>query len=469
MIRINQRYALFTCIYTLVSLILYFSLNLVNGKEYLLAIRIIGFITIIQVILTFLVYIMMKIDFFSLSGSFTWLNYLFHLSQPIIKAVSPTYDFNFDVSLYVFPDAFIESLKYSFLMVIMVSSGILMFKCFENETVQKQYKLSKLSTESLFKIGALIFTLTFPIEAYIQLSKVLVANNSGYLATYDISISGIIGFITNFSLVGIITMILGSRDDFKRGSTIMVLYSIFYVITMFSGGRMWQVIKLLLVFYYYMKTYNIKVTKRNLTILMILGYFGAGFMSAVADFRSYDFQNNSAVFQIIKDVSINNPIFNIIEEFGGSIYTVALTIQKTAFEIPFSMGRQFLANFVSILPNLNEAFTRINLESNFVLLLNTQALGGSFVGEMYYSFHYLATVPAFLIGVLIQFITNRIERGLKNNDYHFIIYSILLQYSFVSWVRGSSAIFYRNTIFGVIAVYIITTFFIRENDSIRIK
>src|SRR5699024_6086219 len=122
--------------------------------------------------------------------------------------------------------------------------------------------------------------------------------------------------------------------------------------------------------------YDIKITKRTFILILLLGYFGAGFMSAVADFRSYNIQNEGYILEIIQDVFRNNPILNILDEFGGTVYTVALTIQKTVFEIPHSLGKQFVTNFVSILPNLNDAMAAINDQSNYVLLLKTPWIGG---------------------------------------------------------------------------------------------
>lgn len=466
MIKINQKYALITCVYTLVSLILYFCLNFVSRKEYQVAIEMIGYFVIVQLLLTVVAYKLMKIEMFSLSGAFTWLNYLFHLGQPVIKAITSNHQFDYDVSLIVSSDAFIESLTFSYLMIVMVSSGVLFLKSFEKDrVVHTKRKFSDMSTDNLFKIGSIITAVTLPIEMYIQITKIFVARSSGYLATFDVEVSGIMGFISTFSLVGVIIMILGSKHHFKRGTLVFGLYSIFYVITMFSGGRMWQVIKLLLVLYYYIKTYEIKITKKNLVILLLLGYLGAGFMSAVADFRAYDVQSSDYVLQVITDVFVENPILKIVEEFGGTIYTVGLTIQKIPYDVPFSMGSQFITNFVSVLPNINEAIAEINHNSNYVLLLETPTIGGSFVGEMYYSFHYFAVIPAFFIGILAQFITNKVEKSLANNDYRFIIYSLMFQYSFISWVRGSSSVLYRNHIFAIVFIYVISSIFIRQKKS----
>lgn len=125
---------------------------------------------IIQFTITLVAYNLINIDFVSLSGIFTWLNYLFHLGQPVIKATSPEYNLAFDVSLHV-PDAiFIGALKYSLLSITLVSVGIMVYKCLsqntnKNRTIKR--RLSNISQNSLLKLRLIIFVPTFFIEVYI--------------------------------------------------------------------------------------------------------------------------------------------------------------------------------------------------------------------------------------------------------------------------------------------------------------
>lgn len=468
MLKIKKNYATVTYIYILLSFLLLLSTNLLSNQDYQIALRTFGFMVIIQFTITLVAYNLINIDFLSLSGIFTWLNYLFHLGQPVIKATSPEYKLAFDVSLYV-PDAiFIESLKYSLLSITLVSVGIMVYKCLSQDTNKKRTikrRLSNVSQNSLFKFGLIIFLPTFFIEVYIQLSRLIVAMNRGYLATFDVELGGLLGFFSSFSIVGVIMLILGSKNNYKRGAIITALYTAFYLITMFSGGRMWQIIKLSLVFYYFVKVYKIKFTKKNVIVFLVVAYFGAGFLGAIAEFRAYDFSSSDYIFQMFRDVIRNNPILDVLDEFGGSIYTLSLTIGKTPHEVPHSWGEQFITNFVSVLPNINSSIQEINNNSNYVLLLNTPTIGGSFIGEIYYSFHYLGTIFAFFVGILTQYFTSRIENGLNNNDYHFIIYTIMIQYSFISWVRGSSGIFYRNTIFSIVIIYVLTNVLIKEKPA----
>ncbi|MEC6747646.1 O-antigen polysaccharide polymerase Wzy [Marinilactibacillus sp. XAAS-LB27] len=465
MLRVNKTKLLIVYIFIALSSFSYLATNLINTTEYQHALAMLGIISIFQCLVTFFTYKVVGIEFFSLAGIFTWLNFLFHLGQPILKAISPEYSMGFDVSYFVSNETFINSAQYSLLIIMFVTLGIITLKCFEtdNTKIQNQnLKFNTISQNNLFKLGLVIFVPTFLVEAYIQLSRLLIALSSGYLATFNVEFGGFTAFFATFSIVGAVIMLLGSKNDFKRGLFITGVYTLFYIITMFSGGRMWQVIKLILIFYYFIRVYNIQFTKKNMFFIVLTGYLAAGFLGAVAEFRSYEVSGTDYIIQIFRDIILNNPILDVMDEFGASIYTLTLTIDKTPITVPHSWGSQFITNLVSILPNFSSSIEQINNNSNYVLLLETPTIGGSFIGEVYYSFRNFGPLLGFIVGTAAQAITTEVEKGFKNNNYHFIIYTIMLQYSFISWVRGSSSVFYRNTLYSIILIFIISSFLPRK-------
>lgn len=465
MINIKKKYLYISLAYLFISVLIYILLGKLNSYDYELWQLSTGLYIFLHLIVTFVCFKMMNIEVLSTSGIFVWLLYLFHFSQLFIKLISNSYLFNFDVSYIVSKETYIESIEYTFLILFSLTFGILLMKAIKKRNNLKNHKLSQLADKSYYVIGKRIFILTFPIEAYILIQRLFIASSDGYLAIYEIGTSGIMSLLGTFSLIGVIMMLLGSQTKKNRATVIFCLYTVFYLISMFSGGRMWQVIKILVVLYYYLKATNIKITIKNAFIVAVAGYFLAGFLSSIADFRGLGIGNIEAVTEVIKEAFVTSPLLNALEEFGGTIYTVALTVQKVPSSIDYSNGSQFLTSFISLLPNLSASIADINDKSSFVNLLDVKAIGGSFAAEMYYSFGYYAVGPTILIGMLIQWLTEKIELSLKTKNYHIIIYSIMLQYSIISWVRGSAIIFYRNVVFSFIFIYIISSLFVkRKND-----
>lgn len=430
-------------------------------------------IVLIHLIVVIICYKSIGIDLLSTSSVITILIYLFHLSQLLIKLFSKEYKFNFDVSMIIPKYDYIESIEYTFLILSVLVFGILLMKSFKisskfknNRLSRSNYnRLSTLSNDGYYKLGIIVFVVTFPIEAFILIQRFIIARSSGYTAIYDVGGSGIISLIGTFSIIGIVMILIGCQNKKRKATMIFLSYALFYLFTMFSGGRMWQLIKLLIVFYYYLKIINIKVGTKNALLMSISVYLLAGFVSSISDFRGEGIADIGVVIETIKNVYNNNPFLNAIEEFGGTIYTMGLTIGKIPGTIDFSHGKQFFTGIVSILPNLSESIDNINVESNFVNSINVKAIGGSLIAEMYYSFGYYAVIPALFLGMFIQFLTRVIEKSIENKDYTNIIYSVLIQYSMLSWVRGASIIFYRNVFFSFAFIYIITIIFIRRKNK----
>lgn len=471
MIEFNKKNIVITAFYALVSLTLLLLSYLSVGLQYQESIYRIGVIIIIQIIINLIAFNEMDISPLSLSGLFVWLNYLFHLAQPIVKVIAPDYKLAFDVSLYVPEQVYYESLHYSLLIILALVLGVMLYKSIEFDTSndsRRDYKLSNISQTNLLIMGTVILAFTLPVEAYIQISRVFIALNEGYIATLQDGIGGITAFLANFSIVGVIMLIIGSKKNQRRGTIILVLYTLFYIGTMFSGGRMWQIIKITLVLYYYLRTYDISIKGKNLVIFGVLGYILAGFLGAVGNFRSYNFNDTSYVFEIIRDVFINNPILEVLDEFGGTVYTLSLVIDQTPQKIAYSYGSQFITNLFGILPNIGGIIEAIISRANYVFLLEMPTIGGSFIGEIYYSFHYVGVIFTFILGWIIQYITDKVDRGLRSNNYHFIIYTLMIQYSFISWVRGSSGIFYRNTTYAAVLIFIITNVLIPSEEKTKL-
>lgn len=470
----SRKGIILTIIYSLVSLLLYLSLRNFTEAMNREAIQIAGWIVLAQVCNTALAYYWMGIRFFSFSGIFTWLMYLFHLSQPVVIALFPGYRLDFDVSKYVLASTYFQAIFYSFMGLFFLAIGILLMQTYRkkntntlNSTGQWTIEQQAIKDRNLFKIGLFIFILTFPFEIYLQISRLFVALNEGYLATFNFELGGYFGILANISLVGMILMLCGQKNNKNIGRGMVLAYTGFYIIAMFSGGRMWQVIKLLLVFTYYIQIYQIRISKKNIILLLVGGYLLAGFLSVIADIRSYDFSSSDYILEIAKNIFAQNPILKALDEFGGTIYTLTLTIDRVPALIQRSWGSQFILNFASILPNLTGKIDEIVNETNFVLLLKMPSIGGSLIAEMYYSFGNYQAIFMFLLGMGIQAMTKRIRRDIKLNQYRFITYTALLQYSLISWVRGSSSILYRNTFYGSLFVLLVVTYLsmIKKRES----
>lgn len=466
MLNIRVRPFFISLVYLISNIILFILLTHANTVNFQNWQTIAGFYIIIQVLLTVCCFYIIDLGMLSFSAIMVWLLYVFHFGQIIIKFFSRNYQFSADMSLAVSRGAYIFSINYSFLIISITAFGIILIKLFENKELEtfNIRPLSDQTLENYYIVGLRIVVLTFPIEAYTLIQRLIISWSSGYLSIYSIGTSGILNQIGTFSIIGFIMMLIGCQNKKNKANLIFFSYTLFYIISMFSGGRMWQIIKIILVLYFYLKIMKIKINPKNGLMLFITVYLLAGFLSAIADLRGEEVINISSLLNVFVEVYQNNPLLIIVEELGSSIYTVGLTFDKVPYQIDFSHGSQFLTNFVGVLPNLSEKITKINFASNFVNLLNVPTIGGSYVAEMYYSFASYGIIIAFIIGLGIQWISKKMEQGFLTRNYQFPIYSIMLLYSMISWVRGSSSVLYRNVIFGSLFIYLILKLFVRKKS-----
>lgn len=466
MLNIRVKPFFISLLYLTVSIVLYILLiqsNTVNYQNWQITA---GFYTVLHILLTVCCFYIIRLEMLSFSAIMIWLLYVFHFGQIIIKFISRNHEFSADMSLAVSKSAYISSIEYSFLIIFVTTFAIIIMKLFEHQDLEtiKIKPMSEQSIENYYIIGLRIVVLTFPIEAYTLIQRLIISWSSGYLSIYSIGTSGILNQFGTFSVIGFIMMLIGCQNKKNKANLIFFSYTFFYIISMFSGGRMWQIIKIILVLYFYLKIMKIKINPKNGLLLFGIVYLLAGFLSAIADFRGEEGIKIATIIEIILEMFQNNPLLNIIEELGATIYTVGLTFDKVPYQVDFSHGFQFLSNFVGVLPNLSEKITEINFNSNFVLLLDVPTIGGSYVAEMYYSFAYYGALLAFAIGLGIQWVSRKLEIGLLTKSYQFPIYSIMLLYSLISWVRGSSSVLYRNVIFGSIFIYVIFKLFVRKTS-----
>ncbi|MDN5372932.1 MAG: hypothetical protein PWR19_1978 [Carnobacterium sp.] len=466
MLNIRVKPFFISLVYFTLNIVLYILLTQMNTINYQNWQILAGFYAVLHVLITVICFYIVNLGMLSFSAIMVWLLYVFHFGQIIIKFLFRDYQFTADMSLAVTKNAYISAIEYSFLIIFVTAFGIILVKLFENRQPENLNvrTMTDQTIENYYIIGLRIVVLTFPIEAYTLIQRLIVSMSSGYLSIYNIGTSGILSQIGTFSVIGFIMMLIGCQNKKAKANFIFFSFTIFYIISMFSGGRMWQIIKIILVLCFYLKIMKVKINPKNGLLLFLIVYLLAGFLSAIADLRGEDVINLTTILNLFVDIYQNNPLLNIIEELGATIYTVGLTFEKIPYQIDFSNGAQYFTNFVGVLPNLSEKITKINFDSNFVNLLNVPTIGGSFVAEMYYSFAAYGTVLAFVIGLGVQLVTKKMEEGFITRHYQFPIYSTMFLYSMVSWVRGSSSVLYRNVIFGSLFIYLIFKLFVRKKD-----
>jgi len=157
----------------------------------------------------------------------------------------------------------------------------------------------------------------------------------------------------------------------------------------------------------------------------------------------------------------NNFIVDILQEMGSTQVDLILLYDNTPDKLPYAVGKSFLGSFMSLVPG-GELF--ISDMKNYVDLgsiLNNyfhkgESLGGSYIGELYYNFGYVAFLLAPIIGCVFMIIEVSISNA-KPRSIMSQAMSIYLLYICLIYIRGQS----YDLLFGLkIGFYVLVLNFI---------
>lgn len=453
--RFSQKEVLLAIGYILFVLLITIILLCFNKANFNESIQIFFIITLSHMVITYICFIILGINFFSVSGIFISLSYVFHFGQVIVKGLSHHYKFSFDVYNQVPNEVYISSMIFSTVSISFIALGMIFIKVFKIKSSIKNSHIREDDNKLAIHIGWTILLLSFPVKVYISINQFFIANKLGYLAALNSESSGILSQISNFHIIGISLLIMAYVKRRFYSILIYSLYSLFSILTMLSGIRIYPILSLMVVTYIFVRSLKIKISFKYITVFSFPLFFLIVLLNTIAEVRLEGWIGISAFLQVFMDTLKNNPLFNILEEFGATIYTVSLTFMKVPMNIDYSYGKQFLLGFITVLPNLKGVFSSINETLVYTKFFEVQAIGGSYIGELYYSLGYFSLVLALFIGAIIQIVSERLEIYLENNQYIKVSYYILLVFSLFLWVRGYYVGILRNTIWSMVLISVL--------------
>lgn len=438
-------------IYCIISVIyggtsyIFLNMNLLGWESIIAAISL-GFIVI-----TFMYFIRLDIGLVSISSIFFILLCIFHLGQVFINGFIANHEFTFKVINVVGEEFYKKAIFFSICTIIALALGI----CIQgNIKTEEKLRIKKKLNEKY--LAYIILILTLPIDIAINLKKVIDSMSVGYVDGLNNTVSGLITQVAQLHIIGICLLILCYSKKKRIANSIYGAYVIYLIVTMGSGGRIYQLISIIIVTYVLINAIKFKLTRKNTAILVLGAIIVAIFLNSIIDFRGLENRNLEALIQIVKENIMNNPIVTLIEELGGTIYTVCLTIIKVPNEIGYSGGEQFITGLATALPNYKGMLSGINEKANFVISLNTPYIGGSFVAETYWSFGYIGILFTFFVGTIIGKISIIMKKYLDEGNNIKVLYFIMPAWSLMLWVRGSYLGIVRNTIWAAIFIWVIS-------------
>lgn len=404
--------------------------------------------------------IKLTMGLFSMFYFFVSFFYVFHFGQVLLKGLIPDYEYDY---LNYLDSGWMLSFEYTKQSVILsmvvvnlfVVGGLLVNKNLQPKSDEKYSIL----------VWKYIFYLFLPVRLLYDAIQTYVGISMGYLAAINSTrfIPGVFSALGNiwYAVAPIYLLYMEKASDRKKFLFIMVLY---LCVTMLSGNRGHQIVCLVTLFYAYLSRTKALSTKTifKYGLLSIIGLFLVDIIYELRHVGLNQFMSDSS--NVINSVFKKNIILETVGTFGETIYTPYLVVEGYGKDFHPFFGESFIKSIASIVPDVSGSLKEINNEALFTNQLDTESnIGGSFAGEMYYSFGKWYPLMSAIIGFLYASLSVRVNNALKNNKIKTIGTEMAVLSLSLWWVRDCAGNMTRSIVWVAILVFFLNRIFKRKS------
>ena len=334
--------------------------------------------------------------------------------------------------------------------------------------LQKEKKVNKRQAD-ISVYGKILVLIGVIPRLYIDILSLVGARANGYEGVYSIYFPQAIQSIAFFFDAGLF-FLLYAQTDRRKQKFYLVAVIVYKCIMMSTGARQDKVAFLLVWLYVYFFIIN-KITVKKLALLVVVCIAGFMFVSAIGTIRVNDTVSLSQTLSLLQSGTMNNVIGGALGEFGSAFDTLEVAIKYTPSEIPFGWGKSYVAGLLSIIPLLVNQIPSLAKAVIFVNQLPkhvTFALGGSFLGELFYNFSWFGIIGSFVVGAFITKLHNGIVDDSSCDIFYKAWYSILAT-AMILFVRGYFTDMMQKLVWTYIAIYIIRMYLAKRETGKDIK
>ncbi len=282
--------------------------------------------------------------------------FLFNGGQAFLKA----FNLNEDEILNVFEFSFsADTINDTlFLVIIGLSSFHLGALISLNQKKDKYYK-SKieenelLNSKSTYRVGTYLLRISFFPAVYVFGTSVLTVLSSGYSGLYENWGSGISGtpdILAAFLVPASLFLLAGSKENLKSRRISATIILIYVMTRLFTGQRNQAV--MVLTSFAWLWHHSVRAIPGTL-ILTIGSLITFVLLPLIAVTRNSSSEDRLSINYLIESFSdIENPLIAPIWEMGGSMLTVAHTIELVPTYRNFQWGQDYLYALLTLVPNL---------------------------------------------------------------------------------------------------------------------
>lgn len=334
----------------------------------------------------------------------------------------------------------------------------------ENETIVLQ--LTK-------NIGFLLFIIGLVPMLFIDISKAVLYMNGNYLDTFQIGVPSMVYLIAGFSDIGIMMLLIGNKNNKRKVLFLLLLATLYKSTLMFSGGRGEPILFLLTLYFIYFKFLKTNKMKTRQVIYNLIFIYVVGFLlTFISQIRMMSINNFQTLLDLAKESFVDFSPFAVIAEFGSTVITLGIAIDYFSSNGDYQYGLNYLYALLNIFPNIGGVLDFTTLKTiyvyNYPVYLRT-FLGGSYLGELYYSFGYIGGVLVAFVGGGIGYISLKIEELFAKKQFiQFSIVLILFPH-LLWWTRAYFVDMVREFVWISISIILLSLLLRHKNLTLKNK
>lgn len=323
---------------------------------------------------------------------------------------------------------------------------------------------------------ALLAVSVIPTIMLLQ-GSISVVKSSGYTGLYGRNEATGFGagpaVLASFFPTSVICLMLASKGRGVSFIVSLVGILLYSAITFFLGHRAYAAMPLIA----YMWAYHQSVRRLPLTAICACTAFFLfvvfPLVRVIRDETGRNFFSPSELYDAY--ASIDNPVIDIVAEIGGSMVTVAYTLELVPSRRPFDMGEGYVYALLTLMPNLfwdlhpsiarMDAATWLVWEVDPSIASQGGGLGYSFIAEAYLNFGWTGTpVVLFLIGYGLGKLTSW---TCNSDSLSRVALTACMLLSFSKFPRGESDSVFRPLLWYSFLPYIAVLLLARVNTQRR--
>lgn len=427
-----------------------------------------------QLIISVLYIIKIQGEKMSVSIFFIIFSFILHLGQYMLSIFDTGVTPSVDITKKVSEGILISTGQYIIYAHVCLSIGIVLYLIkIKNISIRigklgrNNYDKKIELNNSILKIIAYIMLLIgLPLSVQMNYTLIRLMMVGGYYNTfgYYSNNNGIKTQLANMWILGIIILLFLNSEKKKRCRLLLGCSLIYLFATMLTGGRIMAMMNTVTIVFFYFRI--IEKPKGVKTVLLAtVGLVLVEYIVNIGLSRASGFGVSLEFGTSIKEL-----VGEVLAEFGGTSYSLALLIEHVPKDINYAFGVTYPLSLIYVLPNFGWASWEIistTVFTDYLRPYTNSGIGGTYIGEAYFNAGYLGLLFIFLFGLFLGWYDTKIRKYLKQENWLKLLayigtmpYLLMITRSFIKDVV-------RPFVWILIAVTVLYHIFTRNKTKIK--